>query len=252
MSYISDRDFLIEVAKGNVAGHSLMQKFGENPDVDTGTVPEDMWDYGGVWVAPTTSRVHALVSSSASDSSGGGGAETIIVEGLDASYIFQSETVAMNGTTPVNTVNSYTMIHRMYVEVDAANALNVGNITATAAVDGTVTAHIAAGNGQTLMAIYQIPAGKTGYLLKLYTMNKRAAAAVGNADMALLVKPEDTGPFVTKFVWGIMGAGTSHIDHDFKAIIGYPEKSVIKISAENVSANNMDVAAGFDLLLVDD
>jgi hypothetical protein len=59
MSYISNKDFLIEVAKGNVAGHAIVNKFGRNPDVDTGTDPEDVWTQGGVWAAPTNDGAHA-------------------------------------------------------------------------------------------------------------------------------------------------------------------------------------------------
>jgi len=44
MSFFGTKDFLLEVAKGNVGGHSTYNKFGANTDVDTASTPEDMWN----------------------------------------------------------------------------------------------------------------------------------------------------------------------------------------------------------------
>jgi hypothetical protein len=47
---------------------------------------------------------------------------------------------------------------------------NAGDIDIeAAAAGGTVVARITEGHGQTLMAVYTVPAGKTGYLLKINT-----------------------------------------------------------------------------------
>ena len=37
MSYIGNKDFLIEVQKGNVVGHSMVHKFGRNDAVPNGS-----------------------------------------------------------------------------------------------------------------------------------------------------------------------------------------------------------------------
>lgn len=92
------RDFLIEVSKGNVPGHTIMNKFGENPDIDNGDF-EAIWDAGGLYVAPTQARLHNLISTLAADagtvlSSGtatGGSATTII----DTEATFETDTVAV-------------------------------------------------------------------------------------------------------------------------------------------------------------
>ncbi len=65
MVFFPDKDFIytasltsmLEIAKGNVPGHSTVNKFGRNTDIDT-AAKEDIWDGGGLWVAPTQARKH--------------------------------------------------------------------------------------------------------------------------------------------------------------------------------------------------
>jgi hypothetical protein len=161
-------DFVLEVALGNVANYHAVNKFGHAPDCDSG-VATDVWDGADgitstdIWAAPTAARVHALVSSSAEDddAADGDGMRTIMVHGLTswADTEETTEIIALDGATPVNTVNSYVIIYRMMGMSFGPSATNEGIIKATAATDSTVTAVIQIGNGQTLMAIFGIPSG---------------------------------------------------------------------------------------------
>ena len=45
------KDWFQKVAEGLVPGYSIMEKFGENPNVTTSTDPSDVWDKGGIYVA---------------------------------------------------------------------------------------------------------------------------------------------------------------------------------------------------------
>lgn len=241
-------DVTLGIARGNVPGTSLMRKFGANPDVDIGT--EDIWDGGGVWVAPTQARTHDIASTDADDdgSPAGTGARTIKVFGLDGNYEDQSETLTMNGTTDVPTVNQYIMIHRMMVVTAGSTGNNVGNITATAQVDGTVTAQITATRNQTLMAIYQIPNAKTGYLVHWYIDAFRATIS-GGVDGWLSIQP-DGEVFQQKAHRSMQGQGGSSTTAKLFCLPA-AAKSIIKISALPTAAN-YKIAAGFDLILVDD
>ncbi len=100
-------DFFFEVAKGTFAGTSFINKFGENPDIDTGAF-EDIWDAGGTYVPPTQARLHDIVSTSVSDagtllSSGTatGGSTTTLV---DTGATFISDGVAV-GDVVINDTN---------------------------------------------------------------------------------------------------------------------------------------------------
>lgn len=77
----------MQTASGNGAGYSFISKFGENPDIDMGGGFEDLIDFGGKYVNPTTSRIHDVASNNAADvgvvrSSGTatGGSESTLVD----------------------------------------------------------------------------------------------------------------------------------------------------------------------------
>lgn len=238
-------NLLLDIARGAIPGMSLMRKFGANTDVDAGI--EDIWDGGGSWVGPTQARIHNIKSSDENDASGGTGARTASIAGLDSNYDDQSEIVTLNGENNVETVNTYVMIHRMIVLTAGASDMNIGNITATSQVDGTITAQISATRNQTLMAIYQVPRGKTGYLHSWYVDIFRLTVS-GAVDAWLSVKPEGE-VFQQKAHRAIQGGGGSAIPAKLM-YLPVAAKSIIKVCAQP-STDNYKIAAGFDVVLVD-
>ncbi len=254
MAYTPNNDFILEVQKGNVAGHSGVGKFGRNTDIDNAN-NEDIWDGGGIWVAPTTARTHDIASDSTSDASGGVGARTVRVYGLtdwDTAEI--SEAVTMNGTSNVATSNAYVIIHRMRVMTWGATSVNVGKITATAQTDGTVTARISDSPinfGQTQMAIYGVPSTQTAYVLSAYSDVLRNSGTT-KVDNHLLVNPRPDAVldhFITKDTFVSLNT-VGHTQSPYPAYKTFAGPCIIKMQAD-VSANNTDVSAGFNLILAD-
>ncbi len=121
--------FELEVAKGNVPGHSVINKFGRNTDV---TAAEDIWGAGGNWTQVTAACTSNFASSSASDTAAGTGARTLTIYGIDGSYADVSETLTLNGTSNVATANSYWHIYRALVATAGSGGTAVGTITGTA------------------------------------------------------------------------------------------------------------------------
>ncbi len=259
-------DFALEVAEGNIGGHFPVNKFSRNIEIDSGVVA-DIWDGGHtaavslIWVAPTQARIHAIVSSSVEDSAPGGvvaegdGAKTIRIWGLKTwDSIETSEDITMDGTTAVNTANSYVIIHRIEVltKGDHASGPNVGIIKATAATDNTITAQIRAGQGQTQMGIFGIPSTQKLYLTRLYGNVNKAGGATGLIDIHLCSNPEpetELKNFLVKHTFGLQTVGTSALTINFgmsKEIVG---PAIIKIQAVS-GTDNMDLSAGFDGYLI--
>jgi hypothetical protein len=250
-------DPMLEIARGNVTGMSNVNKFGRTSNADDGVVT-DVWDGANatddqdIWVAPTQARVHAITSTSDADSVTAGGARTVKIYGLtswDAAEV--SETVNMDGVTGPNTVNSYVIIHRMEVLTKGATSTNVGVISATAAVDGTLTAQINAGIGHTQMAIYGVPSTQTAYVVFYYCSVIKTVAAL-NANISLRVNPEpdtESTNFLTKHTNSLETTGTSYINHLFRPYYAIAGPAIIKIQT-NANRADTDVSAGFDLILV--
>lgn len=240
-------DFYFEAATGDIRGHSAVNKFGRNSDVDTGAI-EDIWDGAGAsatWAAPTEARLHTIVSTVDADASDAGGARTMQVFGLDSTGAEINETVSLSGTNTVTTTNSYSMIHRMIVRTAGVTETNVGDISATAVTDATVTAQINANNAQTLMAIYQIPTGDDGCITNFYASMLRNNTT-GSANIYLYAKPNGE-VFQVKQLIGIIGGGTSIINRTLNPPACFEPLTIIKISAD-ASANNTDISAGYDLV----
>jgi hypothetical protein len=143
--------FELQVSRGQIQGHENFKFFGYTVALGStamGPLWEGLTSSGGNYAYPASAVVMTLVSSSASDT-----AVSILVEGLGAGYVLQTEVVALNGTTDVNTTKSFLRINRM----STAKGNAVGNVTA---VNGGVTyAKITAGIGDTQMSLYTVPAG---------------------------------------------------------------------------------------------
>ena len=252
-------DYALEVSRGNVNGVSAVNKFGRSTDVDNADT--DIWDRANAtdsdvtWTAPTTARIHQIVSTSTSDDGdpAGVGARTVQIYGLTSWTAKEtSEVITMNGTTNVPTTNSYVIIHRMKVLTKGATNSNVGVIKATADTDTTVTAQINVGEGQTQMAVYGIPSIQTAYMSRYYASAIKGAVAA-SVEITLLVNPEpDTEllNFLTKHTNGLATDGSNLIEQDFNPYFKIPGPAIIKMRG-NGSTTNIDVSAGFDLFLVD-
>ncbi len=76
--------FELQVARGQIAYHKTIFKFGFNPDVDE--ILETIWAEGGLYSYLSAATVLKVSSSSTNDTSAGTGARTVELFGLDANY----------------------------------------------------------------------------------------------------------------------------------------------------------------------
>lgn len=249
-------EFFVNVALGNVSGYSYVNKFGRNEEIASGET-EDVWAGGGSRTYLSAAETMDIVSGSSDDdgSPAGTGAQTLYIEGLDSNYEVISETVTSNGLTEVVTVNSYLRVHRAYVMNVGAGGVNAGIIT----IDPTTTGSgarqgiIAAGDGQTAISHYTIPAGKTGYLVggQLTVGSTDASGGAKEALFRLWRRNPGESWRLQKEV-SLRSAATSVTpDIDYKIPVYYEEKTDLKWTA-TADANNTSVTAQFCIMLVDD
>lgn len=251
-----------QIARGKVARHKGINKFGRTTNVDSG-VNTDIWDRANAtddqdeWTAPTQARIHTIQSSSLNDVAGGTGATTIVVSYLpDWDTPEQEETVSGNLNTGIAMQNAAVIIHRMRVVPQASSTtINDGVITATAAVDGTVTAQINAGQGQTQMALYGIPSTQKAFCSQFYGSILRAnlGTTEAHADLEMLFSPDpETNPnvWVIKHSQAIASRGSNPYLHKFRPDKKFSGPGILKLRAAG-SAANLDVSGGFDITLID-
>ena len=174
-------DFYTEVRKGNVVGHSIVQKFGAIEGVTTTLSPVTS---SGKYPTPTAVVALELVSSdNTNDIPAGTGALSVTIEGISNTngvWTEESQTIALNGTTAVAVPNSMLRVYRMFVATSGVYATATTpshNSTITLRVSGAgatwqqITPTGTFGLSQAEIAVYTVPKGKTGYLL-----NKKGVA----------------------------------------------------------------------------
>jgi hypothetical protein len=147
--------FEYEVALGRRQGNTTWNKFGYNADVDTAAT-EVIAAFGGAFTPLTTASTLTIVSASVDDdgSPAGTGANSIVIIGVNANRVAQTEVVTLNGTTNVVTSTTWLGINRAAVYLAGSNLANVGTITITATTGGTTQATIPTGEGSTQQAIF--------------------------------------------------------------------------------------------------
>jgi len=235
------------VASGyNSSDHSYIHKFGQIAEAASDQF-STVWDVDDTvypWASFDTAGTLSVVSDSTDDvNSTGTGAFNIVIEGLDNDYNVVSETILINGETPVAGTVSFKRVYRAYVGAAGSTGNNVGKLSVSKG--GVVVVCIRPQLNQTLMAIYTIPAGKTGYLYQVTSTGEKDADFSGY----VYARIGGTGLFRAQHVWDVTGGG--QYVYNFSFPVRYPEKSDIDIRVLPRD-NNRSTTACFDMLLVDD
>lgn len=169
MSYTPSNEFYAEVAKGNILGHSIVNKYGANAAVPNGTfelVSTLSAAYAGFLAAVSTVRIKA--GGNAADDTAGVGARSVFVEGVDSTLARLVEELATAGAGASGaTTGSFWRIDRSYCGDQGAYATpwNTGAIVIENSGGGTDLIQIDATAGQTLHCAAAIPDGVDAYLI---------------------------------------------------------------------------------------
>lgn len=265
MTYIVDGDFLINVAKGNVSGHEIVNKFGANAVTATQTAWKVVSRTQG-YQTPTSATALELVSTdNTNDIPAGTGARLVRVYGLKtpASTIEETEDVILNGTTAVALANSWWRVYRMKVISSGAYAA-LGtpshNSTITLQVSGAGAAWSVIdslgsfGLGQTETAAFTIPVGQAAYLLGYHIevsgTNKDIDVALFVRDNADDVTTPYAGAMQTKAIHRNIVAGGSIEQNSNAPQLITTGPADIGFLSKASGATNYEVNVKFQLLCV--
>lgn len=235
------------LARRSVPGISGVNKFGYAPDIDT--VEVAVWDQvaSAVYPWPTSGDDLTLVSTDGADDSAGTGMRTAEVTYQDTNNIEYVKTFTIDGTTPVSILSTTGYrCYRIEGKTYGSGGTNAGTIQVKHAT--TVIAQVTIGEGQSLMALYTVPASATetlvGLLSKLYLSAGRAEEHI----MRLRVKEPGNG-FNTKFK-KIVNASDHILEYDIPQ--QYPAGTDMMVTSQLSSGANGVCSAEFDICVVNE
>ena len=227
----------IDLAQGELHGASFIHKFGAVPAMSQGE-SGSVWDVDDTlypWSAFDTAGVLTIPAVNASDNG-----STITVQGLDDNYNDVTENFVVSSSGTVTGTQTFKRVYRAFM-LDGGLA-NVGNINVQRG--GTTVLRITAGKAQTLMAIYTVPRGYTGFI------TKGVMTVAGNADATgdMFVRYFGQETFRVGHSFEVTGAGGMY-QYEFTVPIVITQKSDIDVRAA-VRSNNARCTAAFDIILV--
>jgi hypothetical protein len=251
-------DFLIEVEKGNIAGHSIVHKFGHG-NVATDLVPVTI---SLTYETPTAAVALEIVSDDAADALDDIGSWAYTVTGIDATYAELTQTVAAHATTGLTAVAIPTSLLRVYRWGVSASG-NYGTQTATSHV-GELSLRVSGAGatwstiedvplpqGQSEIGCYTVPDGFSAYIIQqdIHVDSTKAVDVVIMARQGIDITSSPFTPF--KAVAHYVGV-TGHNPTDFKAPMdNFPGKTDIIYMAK-VTSSTADVSVHFSILLIAD
>lgn len=220
----------LAIAIGEFNDTTAINKFGYNSQV--GSIWETVWDGNNTYTYIASAGVASATSSDTDDNGG-----TVTVYGLNAAYEEVNETLTIGGSA--GTVEFY-RIHRAIMTTANTGDANVGTVTITA--DSKSAAIISPDIGQTLMAVYTVPTGKTAYLVQVDAGSSKDL----EHEIRLVIK-QNGGVWNTKMYFTKRG-GFDAVK--FEIPIEIPAEADVELKAK-ASATSA-VSGGFELVLVDE
>lgn len=186
-------NYNLELAKGNIPGHSQGNVFGRNLDLDPAT-PSLVWDYGPTLaqeVYLTADTELFMSSTSASDTNVG-----VLIQGMTDDYVLKNEVhLHTEGQTQHSVGNWFRIFNMMNVSGDAAagdmyfaeaDTMSGGEPTTPAKVH----AYMEQGTGRTHKAQFTVPVDHTLYFTRMRHSVRRGEDAVFKYRLRVLGWPD--------------------------------------------------------------
>ena len=237
----------INQTMGGVPGYTRVALLGHNPNIATAGTAADVWEGGGNYPLLAAASQLEVVSSSTSDAAAGTGARTVLIQGLDANWLPISETVTLNGTTPVTTVNSYLRVNLFTTTTSGSGGQNAGDLTLRVVSAGSTQSIARAGFGFGRQAVY--------------TVADNTSLFCGSFNFTVLT-PNNT---IFSAVFGIQqvsGTGNKRIPIEFQVTSNVPylhltqfglnfaARTTIILRATSTGQNNTNVTAAAECMLI--
>lgn len=240
---------------GTIANRSIVNKFGRSTSIGTteAVIGRTNATFTGFLTAAATVRVKA--GGNANDTAAGSGAQNITVVGLDSSFVEQTDTLVTAGAnaSAASTI-SFIRVFRAYVSEGGAGAYsdgvsgsNVGDIDIETSA-GVLLVRIAATIGQTQLAAYTVPAGKTAYLMRI-SVSVPGSKTVTVRMFQRRNADDVTTPFSARRLIYSFAELSGEGIQDYPVYPSFPEKTDLWFTGQKDTAGTSAVNASFELIL---
>jgi hypothetical protein len=224
-------DFNLMVAESLYQNRTNTIKDGLNDDIDTGSVPEDIWNNGGIYTGFVTAT----------------SAGEIVVAGADTGTIYYSYMASDTdldytfGTIAITGAGTYALGHNIwrsnfaYFVSSTPTVFNVGLITLRhTATPANIFWSISIGYSQTYCSAYTVPYKSSIYLDRI--SGSLRGSSTGSLDGFFYYKPYSESPRL-RFPFELQ-YGTLYFD-DIDYLVKIPERVDIMPRILTASANNL-------------
>lgn len=178
MTYQPQSDYNLEVLRGNIAGHSMVNIRGHDDTVPMGGPfglsggfggASYQFDQSAIARGATPAVVGVASTDNTKDNVGNVGALTVRVFGLDANGDEQTNDVTLTGQTAVNTASTFSAVHQVLVLTTGSENANAGRIwvgtgTFTAGVPAVRMLSMDIKFNVSLSAYYVVPLGASFFV----------------------------------------------------------------------------------------
>lgn len=250
-------DWSYLAVSGQISGVTRVATLGYNDDIDTASVPEDIWsgaalgllngiEHKNLQVPPAGGVSMEIVSSSASDAAAGTGGRTVSITYLDASYVQASQTVTLNGITPVALAGTILRINSAILVTAGSGETNAGNISVRQTGGlGATYSYILAGAGVAQSSLFTVPADHVFDLLDILLSAHQVDTTQRAVTVGLTVRSSAGRRFR-----GILIGCTSNAPYVHRAGNSIPITSLtagtdVWLRCEACSANNTAISGAF-------
>ena len=249
-------DFLTAASLGIISDCTRVATLGNNRDIDTGTIPEDLWAGAVLGVLngtdhkfipiPSAPVSMEVVSDNANDTAAGTGLRTVVVLYLDATYTAKTVVLTLNGTTPVALPETAVAINGVVRSTTGTfRGSNIGNISVRDVGGlGKTYAYIIAGEGISRSSLFTVPLGFTLAITAAFAAIDSTDATNKFARVSLVVM-SSTGALLKGLEVPISSAVPYLHTGAGMLVNSIPEKSATWISIDNVISNNTSCSGGF-------
>ena len=243
---------LDRISLGLIPGWELVHAHGGADLVDISDAPIDVWTGGGLYTGFPDGDDEAMeiFSDDTEDNPAGTGMGNMRLIGLDTDGLEQEEDIALDGTTPVVTQQTWTRCHTAHSLLVGSGGGNAGTITlrhvtTTANVFGTMRPDL----NRTHNACYTVPTDRRAIIKSSFAVLRRDGGAFDReASMDIRYRvPGCAFRRVMPFGMSI----SSNWSRNAPGGIFLPGGTDVAMCCDGLSRDASNVSGGFDVLVMD-